>query len=66
MPVFAWRPKFGALLVALLPPLLYRGWLARCRETHTLEPILYPYVRLLEDVAGDVGFLAGLRDEATV
>jgi hypothetical protein len=52
-------------LVALLPPLLYRGWLARCRETHTLEPILYPYVRLVEDVAGDVGFLAGLRDEAT-
>jgi GT2 family glycosyltransferase len=65
MPVFAWRPKFGALLVALLPPLLYRGWLARCRETHTIEPILYPYVRLLEDVAGEVGFLAGLRDEAT-
>jgi hypothetical protein len=62
VPLFARRPRLGVASLALAPPLLYRGWLARCRETSALEPVLYPYVCLLEDLAGMEGFLAGLRD----
>jgi glycosyltransferase involved in cell wall biosynthesis len=64
--LLAWRPKLGALVAAFLPALLYRGWLDRCKASTSLEPVLYPYVRLLEDVAGEAGFLAGLRDEQAV
>jgi glycosyltransferase involved in cell wall biosynthesis len=66
LPLLAWRPKLGALVTALLPPLLYRGWLERCRATGSIEPALYPYVRLLEDIAGEVGFLSGIRDKPAV
>lgn len=66
LPLLAWRPKLGALVTALVPPLLYRGWLDRCKSTGSMEPVLYPYVRLLEDIVGEVGFLAGLRDKPTV
>ena len=62
VPLFARWPRLGVAGLALAPPLLYRGWLARCREASTLEPVLYPYVCLLEDLAGMEGFLAGLRD----
>jgi GT2 family glycosyltransferase len=64
--LLAWRPKLGALVTAFLPPLLYRGWLDRCKTAGSMEPVLYPYVRFLEDVAGDAGFLAGLRDKPAV
>ncbi len=66
LPLLAWRPKLGTLATALLPPLLYRGWLDRCKATGSIEPVLYPYVRLLEEVAGEAGFLAGLRDKPAV
>ncbi|MGP8066559.1 MAG: glycosyltransferase family 2 protein [Acidimicrobiales bacterium] len=62
VPLFARRPRLGVAGLVIAPPLLYRGWPARCRETSTLEPVLYPYVCLLEDLAGIGGFLAGLRD----
>jgi GT2 family glycosyltransferase len=64
--LLAWRPKIGALVTALLPPLLYRGWLDRCKATGSMEPVAYPYVRFLEDIVGEVGFLAGLRNKSAV
>ena len=59
-PLFAWRFKLGTFALALLPLLLYRGWFRRCQETSTAEPMLYPYVRLIEDLAGELGFVEGL------
>jgi hypothetical protein len=50
---------FGVVALAVLPPLAYRGWFSRLRTTRELEVLAYPYVRVIEDLADNVGFLKG-------
>jgi glycosyltransferase involved in cell wall biosynthesis len=51
--------SLGLLVLGLLPPLAYRGWWSQLRTSRRLEALTYPYVRVIEDVADNVGFLRG-------
>jgi glycosyltransferase involved in cell wall biosynthesis len=47
------------LALVLLPPLAYRRWFSRLRSTRSVEVVTYPYVRVVEDVSNNVGFVQG-------
>jgi glycosyltransferase involved in cell wall biosynthesis len=51
--------SLGLVVLALLPPLVYRRWFSRLRTTRNVEVLTYPYVRVIEDVSQNVGFVQG-------
>ncbi len=56
-------PAFAVVVFLLSPYVLYRRWFNWRRENGTREAIFYPYLQAGEEIASNVGFARGARQQ---
>ena len=55
------RPRLGAVALGL-PLIGYPRWLSHVRVRRTPEPVVYPYLDLLQEICTMIGEIQGLRE----